>query len=79
MYGPSTMSLQPGAIDWVRGPLESTLIVTGQGYVARFCPDTRVCSDACRYLMTERNKYKRWKDIERDKQMQLVWDQTQYA
>jgi hypothetical protein len=57
-FSPGDLQYKDGLVDWIVGPLDTTLVCTTKDYIARFSPGPRICAEACQTLMTSRQKYK---------------------
>jgi len=68
-----------GMVDWVAGPLDSTMVFTTDSYIARFCPGPRICAEACETLMNNRQRYRRLMEREGDPTRKAVYNRTQHA
>ena len=79
VLSPDTSKFTDGMVDWVVGPLATTVMFVTDEYIARFPPGPRICADACETLMNTRKRYKRLMANTRDRRLRAVYDRTQYA
>lgn len=79
IYSPRIYAYMDGMVDWVLGPLATTMIFSTIEYIARFSPGPRICAKACQTLVNARGKYKKLMKDAKDKRLEAVYDRTQYA
>ncbi len=78
-FSPRNLQNKDGLVDWVVGPLDTTLVFTTKDYIARFSPGPRICEEACQTLMSSRQRYKALMRQTKDPVQKGVYDRTQYA
>lgn len=78
-FSPASIKWGDGKVDWVVGPLDTTMIFVTDSYIARFCPGPRICAEACETLMESRRFYKKLVKRTTDLTRKAVYNRTQYA